>query len=220
MNTEDTQQTRVNGELISETDFDLLWAPQLYAGQSASAAAPLYTDYSPAAADTDVLSVAVAPRGKITGTRFYPVEGVARDAYIQARYREAEQTRFSDYAAIGQSRFKHLDRVDTLDWYPSDMRRVLSLFFGHYGTGSLYVVNGFRSVLHFGITAHSTGLAVDIQAETREQADRIMHAAYLTGIPNIIPGGDFATGEGYVHLDIAPKTDLNYGAGSYTGPWD
>lgn len=163
-------------------------------------------------------SIPYAPRGKFYRTS-YVAPDVDRDSYILALHQEAVASHYSYYAALNSDRIKHIDRNDSLDFYTTEMRRVIPLFLDYYGKGKLFVINGFRSPGEIGIYPHSVGIAMDIAAQDKEQADRIMNAAYMAGIPTIIPGGRFESKEGYVHLDIAPKASYIYDAGYYEGPW-
>lgn len=220
MITEDIPQKSINGELLSEYEFDLLWAPQANTDTSVAAteakrAEALHADYSPR---TNLpAQKIVAPRGKFYQDKYVP-PAIGRKDYIHALQEEAVSTNYERYAPLSSRRMSHVDRNNSLNFYTEEMRRVVPILLHYYGKGELVVINGFRSHWDIGIQAHSVGIALDIQA-TAGQATRIMNAAYLAGIPTILPGGDFAAGEGYVHLDLAEKPTYTYEAGYYEGPW-
>ena len=149
----------------------------------------------------------------------YRVPDMDRGHYIRDLHEEAVSSRYQDFSPLGTESFIHRDRSLTIDFYFNDFKRVLQIFKTYYGEGQLVVINGFRSPHEIGEAPHSTGIAIDIHAEDRPHARRIMNAAYLAGIPTIIPNGEFYRGEGYVHLDIAPTADYAYDGGTYKGPW-
>lgn len=158
-------------------------------------------------------------RGKITNRRFYPVPDIDRESYCLARNIENRNTLYSDFKEYKNERLIHLSRINTVNFYPKDMRDVLDLFFKYYTDENLYVINGFRSAKEIGVNVHSIGLAVDIVAKDKLQAKQIANAAYATGLANIVYGGNYNTGNGYVHIDIAPNENFIYKAGFYEGPW-
>lgn len=149
----------------------------------------------------------------------YRAPDMERSHYIRDLHEEAVSSRYQDFSPLGSENFIHRDRSLTIDFYFNDFKRVLQIFKNYYGEGQLIVVNGFRSPHEIGEAPHSTGIAIDIHAEDRAHTRRIMNAAYLAGIPTIIPNGEFYRGEGYVHLDIAPTADYAYDGGTYKGPW-
>ena len=162
--------------------------------------------------------VIIAPRGTIFNSRYLPPE-IDRDAYIYSRNVEARTTKYVYYKKMDNKQIVHLNRTDSLNFYPEDMIEVMTLFLNYYGEGTLYVINGFRSAKQIGINAHSVGLAMDIQANDRAHALKIANTAYFAGMKNIVFGGDFTIGQGYVHLDITPFEEFAYDAGYYGGPW-
>ena len=149
----------------------------------------------------------------------YRAPEMERGSYIRYLHEEAVSSRYQDFSSLAAKSFIHQDRSLTIDFYFNDFKRVLQIFKTYYGEGQLVVINGFRSPHEIGEAPHSTGIAIDIHAEDRAHARRIMNAAYLAGIPTIIPNGEFYRGEGYVHLDIAPTADYAYDGGTYKGPW-
>ena len=157
-------------------------------------------------------------RGEIKLGRYYPPQ-VERKEYLNARIIEAIKEDFSEFKSMSNSQLIHLDRIDTFDYYPLDMHKVVELFLSYYGDGNLKVIHGFRSPLLYGINAHNAGLAMDIVAEDKAHARKIANAAFRAGIPNIVLGGDFEESQGYVHIDISPKEKFVYNAGIYEGPW-
>lgn len=201
---EETPQITVNGERIPEYEFDMLWA------------APAQANSNHITSPT-VQTATYAPRGKFYQDKYIPPE-VGRKGYLNALQDEAVTTNYRQYAPLTSRRITHVDRNGSLNFYTEEMRRAVPIFLHYYGKGELVVINGFRSHWEIGIQAHSVGIAMDIQATT-EQATRIMNAAYMAGIPTILPGGDFLAGEGYVHLDLAEKPPYTYEAGYYEGPW-
>lgn len=160
----------------------------------------------------------VMPRGKVVFHRYVPPEG-KRESYFKGRIIEAIQTDFKEYQSFDSAQLHHLFRIETLNFYPKDMRLVLQAFLQYYGAGDLFVIQGFRSPHLHGLSVHSAGLAIDIEARDHQHARKICNAGFRAGIPNIVLGGDFSKGEGYVHLDIAPKETFFYNAGAYLGPW-
>ena len=149
----------------------------------------------------------------------YRAPDMDRGHYIRDLHEEAVSTRYRDFSSLDNPYFKHLDRSLSIDFYFNELKKVLQIFKTYYGEGQLFIINGFRSPHEIGQAPHSVGIAVDIYAEDRAHARRIMNAAYLAGIPTIIPNGEFYRGEGYVHLDIAPTADYAYDGGTYKGPW-
>lgn len=158
-------------------------------------------------------------RGRLTNRRYYPVTDISRESYCHARNIENRNNMYSDFQEYQNDRLIHLSRINTVNFYPDDMRKVLDLFFKYYQDENLYVINGFRSSKEIGINVHSVGLAIDIIANNKSHAKQIANAAYAAGIGNIVFGGDYSTDNGYVHIDIAPKQDFIYKAGYYEGPW-
>lgn len=159
-----------------------------------------------------------APRGSFYKDR-YVAPKVDRMEYIDLLDKEGKKTKYAGFSPLDSPDFIHINRTYSIDFYLFDMKRILSIFKNYYGEGKLYVINGFRSPYDIGVNPHSVGIAIDIESENMEQARRIMNAAYMAGIPTIIPNGEFNKGEGYVHLDIAPAPNYIYDAGRYTGPW-
>lgn len=205
MSTEDTNQTTVNGELVPEYQFDMLWAPQI--SMKEKTATPILT------------GMVKAPKGYFNLNKYHPPKNIGRKEYLFALFEEMSASDWPGYGAYKSMRVVHRDRIDSLNFYHPDLLRALENFFTYYGDGTLYVVNGFRSPLELGAEVHGLGIAIDIEAKNNADSYRIMNAAYMAGFPTIIPGGDFLRGEGYIHLDLAPTAQHNYGAGNYDGPW-
>lgn len=215
----------VNPEYTADSDGNLI-DPTAYADfdedlvseeEAASAWEPQYI-IDPAEQLEEEVPVIYAPRGKFYPTSYVPPR-VERNSYIQSLQDEATTTKYSHYQPLNSERITHINRLDSMDFYTEEMRRVIPMFLTYYGKGRLYAINGFRSPGIIGVHPHSVGIAIDLVADNKEHADRIMNAAFMAGIPTIIPGGNFDTGEGYVHLDIAPKASYTYEAGYYNGPW-
>jgi len=159
---------------------------------------------------------AVTQKGKIIGGFYFPPQ-VERVEYIWARHQEAVNSNYDLYAQYTGSIFYHALRRDELNYYPPDMIHVMELFADYSMDKRLKIVRGMERPKR-GANIHSIGLAIDVEAKDRAHAKRIADAAYRTGIPNIVYGGDFNTGNGYVHLDIGPRFRWQYGAGVYSGP--
>lgn len=210
--------TDTDGNLIDPTDYSNFDEDLMTEDESAALWEPQYI-VSPEPEDNETKeTILYAPRGK-----FYPTSYVAprvgRDGYIQALHQEAITSDYLFYEPLNNARIKHLNRNDSIEFYTIEMRRVLPMFLTYYGKGELFAINAFRSPGKIGIHPHSVGIAIDLKADSKEHADRIMNAAFMAGIPTIIPGGNFETNEGYVHLDIGPKASYTYEAGYYDGPW-
>lgn len=200
-----TAYSNFDEDLMSEDEVASIWEPQ-------------YIIEPEETKEETKAGIVFAPRGKFYPTS-YLVPRVERNSYIQALQDEAYSSNYSYYQPLNSDRIKHINRNDSIDLYTVEMRRVLPLFLTYYGKGLLFAINGFRSPGTIGVQAHSVGIAIDLKADSHEHADRIMNAAFMSGIPTIIPGGNFDTNEGYVHLDIAPKANYTYEAGYYDGPW-
>ena len=138
---------------------------------------------------------------------------------MQSLYEEGFAFEWNGYSSYSGMQLVHLERSDTLNFYHPDFLQTLSCFLHYYGKGELLVLNGFRSPHALGANPHALGIAMDLETKNTVHAYRIMNAAYMAGIPTIIPGGEFAKGEGFIHLDLAPAAMHNYGAGTYEGPW-
>lgn len=207
MNMEEVNQPLVNGEPMSESDFDALWSKQTTtAPKKAAVAQPKKI-------------LIKAPKGSFTLKKYRVPANIEREEYLQALHAEMNGSGWPQYGPLISSRVRHRERTDSLNFYHPDLRRTMELFFSYYGDGVLYVVNGFRSPQLYPAQVHSLGLALDIEASDEASAYRIMNAAYAAGFPTIIPGGDFPNGQGHIHLDLAPKAAYNYGMGVYDGPW-
>lgn len=163
-----------------------------------------------------VMPFAVTEKGKIIGGFYFPPT-VDRMDYIWARHQEAVNSNYDLYAQFTGDVFYHALRRDEINYYPPDMIRVMELFSRYSMDDNLKIVRATERPKR-GANVHSIGLAIDIEAKTRGDAKRIADAAYRTGIPNIVYGGNFNTGDGYVHLDIGPRFKWQYGAGVYSGP--
>lgn len=161
----------------------------------------------------------LALSGKFQKDKYIANNSMDRINYINEIHRAAERKEYSFFTSLGAPYIKHIDRQYTVNLYFRDWPRVMRNIKNFYGEGMFIVVNGFRSPFELGVNAHSTGLAVDILVESKEEADRLMNAAYLAGVPTIIPVGDIEEGQGHIHLDLAPKPSYAYDAGTYTGPW-
>lgn len=157
--------------------------------------------------------------GRFYKNKYFPNDAGNRDSYIRAVNRLAIQEDYSFFYELDFPFVKHLDRQFTTNFYFRDWQRVMSILKDYYGNGNFHIVNGFRSPFELGVTVHSTGLALDILVNDQEHADRVMGAAYMTGIPTIIPVGEINHGQGHVHLDLAPNAKFSYNAGNYYGPW-
>lgn len=171
------------------------------------------------ATDEEIYGILRTKRGTFTEKSYLAPSHITRHEYIMSRTNEDSETQFEEYQALQSPQLIHLERTDTLDFYPEDMRKVLRLFLSYYGSGRLFVICGFRSPQIHGVSAHSVGMAIDIEAVDKSHGLRICNAAYRAGVPNIVLGGDYDEGEGYVHLDITPKERFAYNAGYYDGPW-
>ena len=157
--------------------------------------------------------------GKFYKDKYLPNRELTRDDLIRQVDRLAKKHTYSFFSKIRQPYIVHLDRQFTTNFYFRDWIRIMPILKNYYGEGTFYIVNGFRSPFELGSTVHSSGLAMDILVKDREDAERLMSAAYMTGIPTIIPAGNIAAGQGHVHLDLAPKPNYAYDAGTYHGPW-
>lgn len=165
------------------------------------------------------MDISVHMSGKINNNKYMRNEDIDRDTLIREIRKNSEETSYSLFVKLNLPYVIHLDRQFTINYYFRDWERVMPLLKEYYGEGTFYIVNGFRSPYELGDTVHSAGLAIDILVENEEHADRVMNAAYLAGIPTIIPAGDISAGQGHVHLDLAEKASYVYNAGTYTGPW-
>lgn len=159
---------------------------------------------------------AVTQKGKIVGGFYFP-PATDRMEYIWARHQEAVNSHYDLYAQYTGDVFYHVLRRDEINYYPPDMIRVMELFSRYSMDENLKIIRATERPKR-GANIHSIGLAIDIEAKSREEAKRIADAAYRTGIPNIVYGGNFNTGDGYVHLDIGPRFKWQYGSGVYSGP--
>ena len=171
------------------------------------------------AAPTPASENLLLPKPWFSSSKYHAPEGVGREEYLALFFRAMRKLNWSEHFAYANPSLIHRNRIDSIDFYHKDMHRALDLFLRYYGTGRLYVSNGFRSPASMGASVHSVGLALDIEAPTDAAAYRIMNAAYLAGFPTIVPGGDGESGERYIHLDIAPNDGHHYGVGVYSGPW-
>lgn len=165
--------------------------------------------------DSSVISLS----GSFYKDKYFPVKDIDRGSYIERVNKEAIEKDYSFFIEIKEDYLIHLDRQFTINYYFRDWGRIIPLLKNSYGEGNFYVVNGFRSPHELGVNVHSTGLAIDILVKNQEEADRLMNAAYLIGIPTIIPAGDIRGGQGHIHLDLAPKAPYVYNSGMYMGPW-
>lgn len=157
--------------------------------------------------------------GKFHNNQYLPNNTMGRTTYINEVRKNAEKTNYSLFVKIDEPYLFHLDRQFTINYYFKDWERIIPIMKEFYGEGNFYVVNGFRSPYELGDTIHSSGLAMDILVKNEEDAERLMNAAYMAGIPTIIPAGDIAGGQGHIHLDLARKASFTYNAGTYNGPW-
>ena len=157
--------------------------------------------------------------GSFIRDKYIPNNSLDRDNFIGEVHRTAEKNDYNFFVELTEDYIKHLDRQFTINFYFRDWPRVMQSIKSFYGPGVFYIVNGFRSPYELGISPHSTGLAIDILVENQEKADRLMNAAYMAGVPTIIPAGNIADGQGHVHLDLAPTPNYVYNSGTYTGPW-
>lgn len=157
--------------------------------------------------------------GTFKKDKYFPNNSMTRDVYIREVNRLAEEKEYSFFVSLNAPYIKHIDRQFTANFYFKDWLRVMKNIKSFYGPGVFTIVNGFRSPFELGVNVHSTGLALDILVQNREEADRLMNAAYLAGVPTIIPAGKISEGQGHVHLDLAPAPEYAYDAGTYTGPW-
>lgn len=158
-------------------------------------------------------------RGYFSENRYHAPQELSRSEYLQSLYEEGFAFEWDGYRSYSGGQLVHLERSETLNFYHPDFLQALSCFLHYYGKGELQVLSGFRSPHLFKANPHAVGIALDLEAKDSLQAYRIMNAAYMAGIPTIIPGGEFAKNEGFVHLDLAPAATHNYGAGTYEGPW-
>lgn len=163
-------------------------------------------------------TIVYAPRGKFYVDK-YLAPDINRDAFIRALHEEAVATDYELYQPLNNPRLVHLKRHHSIDFYTPEFGRVMAIFLRYYGKGTLFVVTGFRSHGEIGTQPHSVGIAIDLKVESEEQRIRVMNAAYMSGIPTIIPGGEINKGEGFVHLDLAEKAPYIYDEGYYEGPW-
>lgn len=159
-----------------------------------------------------------APKGRFTNKKYKP-PSIKREDWLTALNEEAVSTKYRDYGLIENESVTHSSQLNCINWYSNQFIKAFHLFLDVYGKDKLLVRNGFNSPEEFGITPHSTGVAIDLITENEEQSLRIMNAAFKVGIPTIIPAGNTDDGTGHVHLDLAPKANYIYDAGIYNGPW-
>lgn len=158
------------------------------------------------------------PKGRFYSDAYVHPD-VPRDIYIRDVYAHAQETRYDGYEAFESDSIHHSDLMGGINFYHPVLIRVLPIMKSYYGQGHLYIINGFRHAEEVGVNSHATGLAVDIHVTSQDQARRLMSAAYIAGIPTILPVGNAQDGSGHVHLDMAPPADFTYDSGKYSGPW-
>lgn len=160
----------------------------------------------------------VMPRGRLT-TGYYQPPNVQRMDYIRNRTREAYETNFYKFEKIDERQFVHLNRNNSINYYPMDTIRVMSMLSNRLNNKTLYVVNGFRSTKENLTNAHTAGLAMDFKVESYQEARTIADAAYTMGLRAIAIQGEFNEGEeGFVHVDIGPAATWAYDGKVYRGP--
>lgn len=157
--------------------------------------------------------------GKFYRDSYIPNQEITRDMLVNDLHNYSRKNKYPHFVSLEQPYIKHLDRQFTTNFYFKDWQRIIPTLKEYYGEGIFYIVSGFRSPFELGVNVHSTGLAMDILVKDEVDADRLMNAAYMTGIPTIIPAGDIKKGQGHIHLDLAPPPNHVYDAGIYSGPW-
>ena len=192
-------------DLLTDDILEKLYQPQVAAQEETEEA----TSYA----------LVRARRGYFSENRYHAPQDLSREEYLQSLYEEGFAFEWNGYSSYSGMQLVHLERSDTLNFYHPDFLQTLSCFLHYYGKGELLVLNGFRSPHALGANPHALRIAMDLETKNTVHAYRIMNAAYMAGIPTIIPGGEFAKGEGFIHLDLAPAAMHNYGAGTYEGPW-
>lgn len=159
----------------------------------------------------------VMPRGRLTTGHYQPPQ-IGRMDYIRNRTREGFETNFYKFEKIDESQFVHLNRNNSINFYPVDTIRVMSMLANRIGK-TMYVVNGFRSTKENLTNAHTAGLAMDFMVETYQEAREIADAAYTMGLRAIAIQGEFNDDEeGFVHVDIGPAATWAYDGKAYQGP--
>lgn len=161
----------------------------------------------------------IALSGKFQKDKYISNNSIDRNSYINQVHQLATDNNYRFFVELKTPYIKHVDRQFTANFYFRDWPRVMRNIKKFYGDGDFVIVNGFRSPFELGVNPHSTGLAIDILVKDKSEADRLMNAAYLTGVPTIIPVGEIEKGQGHIHLDLAPAPKYSYDSGTYTGPW-
>lgn len=178
----------------------------------------LLVDDFPVVSETDTYrsSPLVAERGRFVSGR-YQAPSVPRKSYIESVQHYALQTDYESYGSLTQENLMFLDRIHTMNLFHPDFVRAFNGFLSKYGDSALYVVRGLTPPLLGQHSAHTIGMAIDLLAPTKEEAHRIMNAAWLVGFQNIVQAGSGS--HAHIHLDITPNEPFLYDGKLYEGPW-
>lgn len=150
------------------------------------------------------------PVGKFNGNRFLAPKYV-RSIYVHERKQSDDFRVKNGYMPLPANEFIHLNGPQE-NYYAPESQDVFRALKDRLGYKQLIVVRGYEPDTK-NFSSHSIGIAMDIYAETPEEAIRIADTAWGIGIRAI------AIGPRFVHVDAGPEATWGYGnLAVYRGP--
>lgn len=146
----------------------------------------------------------------------------SRRHFLINRIGWGRSTKYMGYQKLDPKRFIHHCEFDGFEGnlYSPDAAEVFNLLMKEVGAKKFEIISGFRFSEEGLLSPHEAGCAIDILVKNFDEARKIADCAWMMGIKSVAIGGDFNNGEGFIHVDIAPKGN-RYGYGYlpiYEGP--
>lgn len=135
---------------------------------------------------------------------------ISRSYFLNQRVGWARETKYAGFKKINKKLFVHRPDENNFEgnMYSPDAISMFERLLRATNKKYFEVVNGFRFSKEGQVSPHEAGCAMDIRVKSIKEARHIADCAWSLGFRSIAAGGDFASKEGFLHIDIAPKGEL------------
>lgn len=135
-----------------------------------------------------------------------------RAMFLYKRINWGRKTGFKEMEKLNPEYFIHIDRHDGFEGnlYMPDAKLAFEIFRLKSKREKLEILSGFRFSPEGMISPHEAGCAIDIRVYGHEDARKLADIAWACGFRAIAVGGDLEKGNGFLHLDIGPKSEWGY----------
>ena len=146
-----------------------------------------------------------------TASRIF-ISKESRANFLYKRISWGHQTEFQKFVKLNPDNFIHIARHDGYEGnrYSPDAAIAFEMFRLKCKRQKLEILSGFRFSPQGLLSPHEAGCAIDIKVTGVEDARKLADVAWQCGFRAIAIGGDIEGGNGFLHLDIGPKSEWGY----------